>query len=257
MAQKRFIHSAGATAVGVVLTKPPVARAWASVSLPSIGGVVTSMASGQQVPTALAGILSFNTAVTEITGRMQNNHAVTDVVTTVTGLDVCGGKLKADKIELRMTFAFDEGNEKLASVAVTANPYTNVEIDGQAVGLISLDTNLADSAGKKHRVFRDSLPAKSHRRDHTSKVDIQPGRRRQFGRVHATLVQQALDEDLVKKEFAYKTASFGRVHFAEWAQDDNWQSIVGLRIELDGKNCSGAEGMIVIGDIDPNGEFYP
>jgi hypothetical protein len=254
MAQKRFIYSAGATAVGAVLTKPAVSRAWASVSLPSIGGVVTSMASGQQVPTALAGILSFNTAVTEITGRMQNKQAVTDVITTVTGLDVCGGKLKAERIELRMTFAFNESNEKLASVTVTAGPYTGLEIDGKPVA-VTLNSQLADDAGKNHKKFRDNLPAKSHPRDHSSKDDAKPGRERQFGRVHANLVNETLQQDPEKGEFSYIAASFGRVHFVDWAQDDNWQSIVGLRIELDGK--TGAEGTIVIADIDPNGEFYP
>lgn len=256
MPQKRFIYSAGATAVGAVLTKPTVSRAWASASLPSIGGVVTAVASGQQIPTALAGILSFNAAVTEITGRAHNGKVVTDVITTVTGLDVCGGRLKAAKVDLRMRFKFDEGSEKLEEVFVTPNLFDGLEIDGRPVA-ISLDSRMADEAGKDHRRFRDSLPANRHLRDHSSKLDAKANREHQFGRAHVKLVKEALAEDPSKKEFSFLTASFGRVHFAEWAQDDNWQSITGLRIELGGEGSNGAAGLIVVGDIDPNGEFYP
>jgi hypothetical protein len=47
----------------------------------------------------------------------------------------------------------------------------------------------------------------------------------------------------------------GQIFFGEWAEDQDWQGVMGLRIKLDSPQ---AKGEIVIADwLGDNGQFYP
>jgi hypothetical protein len=243
MQADRFIYSANAVGVAANFSGPhALTGSWASSSLPTIGGYAEATAP------ALTGndVLSFTGAKTEITGVAKGGQRETKVTTTVTGLNICNGRLKADKVELIVTATFDGSSQSLVKVDVNANPYTKLSIDNQDYSNVGLDQAMADGAGKDHRKFRKETLKSRKGKYHTH----------WRGRAHTTLAKGDSRLKFDADTFAYAFVDVpgcGRVYFAEWSQEEDWQRLVGLRIVLEAPN----QGEIVIADPDWNGQFYP
>jgi hypothetical protein len=243
MPADRFIYSANAVGVGANFAgSNSLVQSWASCALPTIGGKAHS--GPDQGPKGHP-VLSFDNAETTITGEEKGQKRVTTIKTTVNGLNVCSGKVKADKVELVVTATFDIGTESLDDVRVDpTNPYDNLQIDNNPFGNISLAKVKASDAGKNHRKFRKDNHRNGKGKYHTH----------WRGKAHTTLANDDARLKFSDFDYAYvDVPGCGRVYFAEWSEEEDWQRVVGLRIKLASPN----QGEIVIADPDFNGYFFP
>jgi hypothetical protein len=164
---------------------------------------------------------------------------------TVTGLNIMG-KLLADKVEVIVTSIFDPNptKKKVIDVKVNPTPYLNLTIDGDDYSKVVFDRALAKKAGTNHTGFRGGLSPTKHQLDKLKKA-------------HLTVANdnsQPSGKKLnsAKPDFGFVDKPWGRIYFAEWIQEEERQSITGLRVVL-----NNPVGEIVVADPGWNGGFYP
>ena len=245
--EKRFIYSASSVGVAARFDGPhALNRAWATANLPMIGGEDVSTVTGP----AGNPVLSFASATAHVKGwESAPGVFTTENTVTVTGLNILN-RVTARKLEVNLRFTAARSPEKL-TVEVTANPYEELRIDGKDFSDVVFEGDLARKAGEDHKNFRDKeLPARRRGKHHIHA---------KLGTAFTTLSldpNNRLTSD--PTEHGYLTvANLGRIYFGEWAEEVDWQGIVGLRVALDSGQPQ-ARGEIVIADwLGNNGQFYP
>ena len=245
--EKRFIYSASSAGVAARFDGPhALNRAWATANLPMIGGDEVSTVTGP----AGNPVLSFTSATAHVKGwESAPGVFTTENTVTVTGLNILN-RVTARKLEVRLRFIATANPEKL-TVEVTANPYEELLIDGQNFSDVVFESDLALAAGEDHGKFRSQeLPARRRGKHHIHK---------KLDTAFTTLSRDPKGRLTSEPtEHGYlAVADLGRIYFGEWAEEEDWQGVVGLRVALDSVQPQ-ARGEIVIADwLGNNGQFYP
>jgi hypothetical protein len=246
---KRFIYSASSVAVAAKFDGPhALNRAWATAALPMIGGTDIATEKGPNGNP----VLSFASATAHVKGWESPSGVFNTLNTvTVTGLNVLKGLLTADKIEVSLQFAFTKNSKEELTVDVPPNPYTNLWIAGQDYSNVVLEGVLAKSAGKAHDKFcKDDLP-----KERPGKFHIHQKKRKTAFTYLSKDPNNRLQS--TNTEHGYLDFDSGRVYLGEWASEEDWQGLVGLRIVFESSDPV-ARGEIVIADwLGNNGQFYP
>lgn len=291
----RFIFSANAVAVADNAEPPgQTGKAWASVALPMTGGTVTTdhLSHSDAVLSfsdAWAEIKGWHDSASDT--------YITENRVVVKGLDIekppgaAEGWLHADQIEVMLTFKFKKSTPNLTvevnpdqGPGVPRRPYTGLKIAGQSFSNVVLEKTKPKDAGQNHKNFRaaegpDNKEHHIHKsgtnrdlRFHTSIArDIDPPNpppnrlkfdNPDYGRIRVH--EDKTVSPFVWRVFTGTDAQFLAltdrkrcVYLGEWAQDEDWQGIVGLRVAfLDGDG--NITRQIVVADwLGDNGQFYP
>ncbi len=245
--QKRFIYNASSVGVAARFDGPhALDRAWATANLPMIGGEDVSTENGPNGNP----VLGFASATARVKGwESAPGVFTTENTVTVTGLNILN-RLTARKLEVSLRFSASGSPDKL-TVDVTVNPYEGLKIDGQDFSDVVFESDLARAAGDDHRNFRErELPARRKGKHHIHT---------KLGTAFTTLSRDPKNRLTSEPtEHGYLTVpNLGRIYFGEWAEEEDWQGVVGLRVVLDGGQ-SQPRGEIVIADwLGNNGQFYP
>ena len=256
MGNTRFIYSACAVAVAAKFDGPhALNRTWATVALPMIGGSDISTEKGPNGNP----VLSFASATAHVRGFESSPGTFTTINTvTVTDLNIMSGWLQAD-LELALRFDYTDGNPAVLTPDLTLRPYTRLLVTGQDFSNVSLDDYPPKQAATDHDQFRADLKqgkilaGKSH--IHKTKK-----KKPRELKAHAGLAvdpNNRLQFTPATHEYGYFGPPERRVYMGEWAQEDDWQGLVGLRIVFNSTTPQ-ATGEIVIADwLGNNGQFYP
>ncbi|HSB14269.1 MAG TPA: hypothetical protein VLE22_07400 [Bryobacteraceae bacterium] len=250
---RKFIYSASAVAVAAKFDGPhALNRAWATVALPMIGGSDISTEKGPNGNP----VLSFASATASVKGSENSGVFTTINTVTVEGLNILSGWLEAD-LELTLRFDYADGNPAVLGAVVSNQPFTRLVVGGQDFGNVTLDNEPVKQAAKDHDKFRNDLKQGTILKDkhHINKSK----KNKKELKAHASIAVDParLKFDPATGEYGYVGAPERRVYIGEWAEDEDWQGIVGLRIVFESTNPQ-AKGEIVIADwLGDNGQFYP
>ncbi len=256
--QSRFIFCANAVAVADN-TEPPTqaGKAWATATLPMTGGHV------KVGPESYKGSdFSFGSATADVKGWYDGSRYVTENTVVVENLNI-GNWLHADRIEVCLKFQYKELPREL-TVNVTQKPYTGLQIQGQDFSDVTFSEAIPRIAGADDEAFRKELEngelLKGKYRIHKSKSASGRGLK-----VESSIAQDdRLVFDPLTGDFGYYSVKnsagqeTARVYLGEWAEDDDWQGVVGLRVEFRNPDTAKIERQIVVADwLNDNGEFFP
>lgn len=251
----RFIYSASSVAVAAKFGgASPLNRAWATATLPMIGGEDISTEKGPNGNP----VLSFSTATAQVQGFESGGVYTTVNTVAVTDLNVLN-KLTAHKIEVSLRFDF---NIKEELTVTLDGAYGGLLIDGVSYENVTWDNEIARSAGRDHRKFRHDLVAgtvlKGRSHIHKTKAGVDQ-------KAHASLAKDpdgrlgnVLDLPTHQADYGFVDVDgFFRVYFGAWSQDENYQGVVGLRIVLDDAQPAAPGEIVVADDLGNNGQFFP
>ncbi len=242
--QKRFIFSASAVAVADN-TEPPAqtGKAWASVALPMTGGTVTAGPVSHS-----DSVLSFSNATAEIKGWFDGTYYITENRVVVENLDV-EDWLHADGVEVKLTFKFQKSPEQLTADLFT--DYRVLRVDGTPIPGAAPNTLPVHDA-ENHGQFRNHLA------NNPGSIGLSGKFRVKKSKAHASLAQNP-GLSFADPDFGFKDSASHpgrRVYLSEWAEDEDWQGVVGLRIEF--REAGTITRQIVVADwLGNNGQFYP
>lgn len=204
--------------------------------------------------------LSFTSASAEIKGW---HDSVSDTYITENTVIVKTLKieewLEAAKIEVKLTFKFQKSPLDL-TVEVTSSPYEDLKILTVPYK-ITLDNTDPKNAGHNHPI----TPGRPH---HVHKSKSQKDLKLHTS-IARDLAYEGSQPPYGRLKFApHPKCDYGyvdvqaaggqrRVYFGEWAEEEDWQGVVGLRVEFldDGGKL---KRQIVVADwLGDNGQFYP
>ncbi|HSB13908.1 MAG TPA: hypothetical protein VLE22_05580 [Bryobacteraceae bacterium] len=210
------------------------------------GGTVTAGPVSQTDP-----VLSFSNARAEIKGWFDSasNTYITENWVRVESLDV-EDWLHADRVEVKLTFKFQKSSEQLTADLVTV--YSELRVDNAPIASAPPNTLPVHDA-ENHAQFRNHLAADPGAIGLSGKFKIKKSK------AHASLAQNP-GLSFVDPNFGFKDSTLHpgrRVYLSEWAEDEDWQGIVGLRaVFLDPQG--NLQRQIVVADwLGNNGQFYP
>jgi hypothetical protein len=248
----RFIFSANAFAVADNVEPPTQAgKAWASVGLPMTGGTVTA----GPVSDSNAG-LSFRNATASVKGWFDGAYYVTENTARVENVNI-EEWLHADVIEVKLTFKFQKNPLDLV-VDVNRNPYTGLSIAGQNFSNVTLDDTDPKGAGHNHPI----VPGRPyHHHKSKSQKDL---------KLHTSIARDRDNETpqshfgrlkFVGQDYGYvdvaAAAGQRRVYFGEWAEEEDWQGVIGLRVEFMDDKGNLTRQIAIADYLGNNGQFYP